>query len=237
MRAILRDLGRLLTFRLRAEQFDAFGRGHLILGLACTWLAGMGRYWDSPRAHLGQQLGLGSLAYVVCLAALLWLVIKPLARTPAFGFRSLLTFLTLTSPPALLYAIPVERYVSMEQAIDLNVWFLTIVALWRVALLAFYLRRAVRLDAAACVLAVLLPISAIIAALALLNLEHAAFAIMGGLRDEDRTPGDGAYGIALLLSVIAAPLFALSFLGWLFFACEALHRWWRDRRTDRATRH
>lgn len=234
MRAILRDLGRLLTFRLSTERFDAFGRGHLILGLACTWLAGMGRYWDSPRAHLGQQLGLGSLAYVVCLAALLWLVIKPLARTPAFGFRSLLTFLTLTSPPALLYAIPVERYVSMEQAINLNVWFLTIVALWRVALLAFYLRRAVRLEPAACVLAVLLPISAIIAALAALNLEHATFELMGGFEEANQTPADGAYATVWMLGFLALPTFLITAIAWLFPVGLAVHRWWHDRRTDRA---
>src|SRR3712207_7552248 len=45
----------------------------LAFGLACTWLVGVGRYWDNPRASLLQHLGVGSVVYVFALALLLWL--------------------------------------------------------------------------------------------------------------------------------------------------------------------
>ncbi len=47
----------------------------------------------------------------------------------------------LTAPPALLYAIPVERFFDAATARNINTGFLAFVAAWRVALLAFYLMR------------------------------------------------------------------------------------------------
>jgi len=47
------------------------GGMHLMFGLLCAWLAGMGRYWDDPGAHLLQRLGVGSVIYVFALSFLL----------------------------------------------------------------------------------------------------------------------------------------------------------------------
>jgi hypothetical protein len=61
------------------------------------------------------------------------------SRSPAHvslepRYERVLTFVTLTAPPALLYAIPVERFMALQDAQITNFWFLAIVALWRVAL-------------------------------------------------------------------------------------------------------
>ena len=54
----------------------------------------------------------------------------------------MLIFVTLTSLPALLYAIPVEKFMALEYAQTANVLFLAVVASWRVALLIVFLKRA-----------------------------------------------------------------------------------------------
>src|SRR5687768_8039418 len=93
---------RLLTFRLSHDDYLRLDRRHLGFGLATTWLAGIGRYWDHPDAHLLQYAGLGSVVYVVVLSLFLWLLIWPL-RPANWRYERVLTFVTLTAPPALLY--------------------------------------------------------------------------------------------------------------------------------------
>lgn len=221
MSGLLKSCFRLLTFRSNeAELVEMCGGRFLALGLCCTWLVGMGRWWDDPGAHLIQHLGLGSLVYVFVMASLLWLVMAPL-RPRNWSWLRVLTFVTLTSPPAALYAVPVERFLTMSQAVSANVWFLAIVASWRVALLLFYLRRLGGLGYVAIVSGGLLPLSIIINVLTFLNLERAVFEIMGGL-DREGTPNDGAYAVLILITVLswyaAIPLliayFACAFYAW-----------------------
>ena len=60
------------------------------------------------------------------------------SRSPGPAVRdawpAYLAFVTLTAPPALLYAIPVERFMTPSAASVTNVWFLAVVAAWRVGL-------------------------------------------------------------------------------------------------------
>lgn len=212
--AALDDLGRLLTFRLTAEKAEKFGRPHFYLGLFGTWMAGIGRYWDHPSAGLAQRAGLGSLGYILVMAALLWVVFRPVVGAKA-DFWKLLTFVSLTSFPAWLYAIPVERFMSIDAATRMNIWFLAAVALWRVMLLLHHARGVFGLTAGPLVVCCLLPLTVIIALLAMLNLEHAVFSIMGGLRQT--TPNDGAYMVILVLSWLSVLLAPLLFLTWIWF--------------------
>jgi hypothetical protein len=211
---VLRDAARLLAFRRTSSAPALHWRAFLAFGLGCTWLAGVGRYWDHPRAALWQHLGLGSIAYVLCLSALLWLLLRPL-RPRRWWYRNVLVFVTLTSPPALLYAIPVERFLSMDAAQATNAWFLAVVAGWRVALLVLFLRRVAELRWFALLVATLLPLTLIVAALALLNLEHAVFEIMAGISPPLRTGGDLAYLVVLaltLVSLYAFPVLAIAYV-------------------------
>lgn len=87
----------------------------------------MGRSWDNPRVGLLQHLGVGSIVYVFVLAAWLWVINWPL-RPERLGYRTLLTFITLTAAPAALYAIPIELYMPVTNASNLNIFFLSIVS-------------------------------------------------------------------------------------------------------------
>jgi hypothetical protein len=193
---------RLLSFRTTRTEFDSFSNRHLQFGLFCTWLVGMGRWWDDPGARLVQHLGLGSVVYVFILSAIIWLLVLPL--TPRnWSYKHVLTFVSLTSLPAALYAIPVERFVSLDAAITLNTLFLGVVALWRVSLFLFYLGRHGALHWFYQVIVGILPLCSIVFALAVLNLHRVVFNIMGGLREADRAAHDGEYGVLFMLAFLS----------------------------------
>lgn len=209
-----RACGRLLTFRSREDELSALGWRHLAFGLLCTWLVGMGRYWDDPRAELLQQFGVGSVVYVFALGTFLWLLLWPL-RPKRWAWLRVVTFVSLVSPPAALYAIPVERFLALEDARSANLWFLAAVAAWRVALLLFFLRRSARLDWIEIPVAGLLPLTAIVVALRALNLEHVVFRIMAGVAPAERSANDHAYLVVFLLSLfasLAAPVLVIGYV-------------------------
>lgn len=210
---------RFLAFQPIKPNFKDYGNYYLGLGLVTAWLAGIGRYWDNPRAELWQHLGLGSLAYVFILAFLLWLLIKPL-KPENWNYKAVLIFVGMTSPPAIFYAIPVERYFTLSTAQTMNVWFLLIVATWRVALLIVYLKRSARLSGATIAVASLLPLVIIVSALTALNLEHVVFKIMAGLSEDERTANDAAYSILWVIttfSIMSSPVLIISYLA-IFFS-------------------
>lgn len=223
---LLRETARLLLFRAPGPLFHAHPRAFLAFGLACTWLAGIGRYWDHPRARLWQYAGLGSVAYVFVLALVLWGALSPLAARPRrIGYLDTLRFVTLTSPPALLYALPVERVMTVAAAASTNAWFLAIVAAWRVGLLVRFARQGVGLPRLETLAGCLLPLALIVFALAVLNLEHVVFNIMAGIVEPDarRT----AYELVLVLawcSMVAAPVLLLLWLGLAVRAARARRR-------------
>jgi hypothetical protein len=196
--SIARTTLRVLFFRATRVELMALNRRHLAFGMLCVWLVGMGRYWDDPGAKVLQHLGLGSVIYVVVLSAFLWISIRPLGPQ-AWSYERLLTYVSLVSPPAVLYAIPVERFMSMDLARSVNAWFLAVVAAWRVALWVVYLVRVTALGPIAVTVGSLLPLTGIVTALVALNLERAVFDFMGGMR-EAPTANDTAYGILLWLS-------------------------------------
>jgi hypothetical protein len=199
-------IGRLLSFRISREEILQFDNWHLMVGIIATWLVGIGRWWDDPKASLLQHLGLGSVIYIFLLSLFIYLIVLPF-RPPDWNYKTLLTFISLTSFPAALYAIPVERFMSMSNAASLNAKFLMVVALYRMALLIFFLSRFTRLNGFYIFTLVLLPVCLIIVVLTALNLERAVFDLMGGIRDE--TPHDRAYAILnglTFFSVILSPL-------------------------------
>ena len=206
---LFRDEFRFLTFRSVSPAIQTHWRAYLAFGLIFTWLAGIGRYWDNPRAGLWQHLGLGSLAYVFVLGALLWAILSPL-RPNSWKYRNVLLFVALTSPPAVLYAIPVERFMSPDAAMAANGWFLEIIAAWRVALLGSFLIRVGGLKPMAALVGTLLPLRLIVITLTVLNLEHVVFNFMGGFRSEDQSSSDIAYEIVMMLSMLSC--LALPFL-------------------------
>jgi hypothetical protein len=215
---IVADTLRVLTFRRPSPALAADWPAYLAFGLLCTLLAGIGRYWDNPRAELWQHLGLGSVAYVFCLALVLWLIVWPL-KAERWSYRNLLLFVTLTSPPALLYAVPVEQFMTLGRAQQVNAVFLLIVAAWRVALLFWFLRVFAGLSTGAMVVAALLPLVLITGALTVFNLEHVIFKIMAGNDPSEPSGNDGAFLVVALLALLAQILapFLLIAYGWLIY--------------------
>jgi hypothetical protein len=225
LKTILADELRLLTFRRVSPAIRTHWKAYLAFGLFFTWLAGVGRYWDNPRAGLWQHLGLGSVVYVFVLALILWLILAPL-RPQSWSYWNVLLFVTLTSPPAVLYAVPVERFMAPVAAAEMNAWFLAVVALWRVALLGVFLRRVARLDYLALLVATLLPLAIIVIALALLNLEHVLFDLMAGIRPGNESGNDVAYTVVVglaYMSFLSAPFLGAAYL-------VLIYRAWRRAR-------
>ncbi len=216
---------RILTLRASHEDLASLGSTHLTAGAIATLLVGAGRYWDNPKATVLQHLGLGSLLYIVVLAALLYGAVKPLAPSNEFSFRNILAWLSLCSLPAAFYALPVERWTSTGTATSLNVAFLAVVAVWRILLLVEYLRLLARLSWVRIAVAALLPLTAIVSALALLNVEHAVFDLMSGTNRAD--PHGAAYFVVLVLAFGSIHIFPIALLGWLWI-------WYQDMRARRS---
>ncbi|WP_040680081.1 hypothetical protein [Niabella aurantiaca] len=190
----------LLFFRLERGQLLQFNNTHLITGIIGTWIVGMGRYWDDPGAGLLQRMGMGSVIYIFVLAAFIWLLLLPFKVT-AWSYKAVLTFIALTSFPAVFYAIPVERFFPVAVANTMNVWFLAIVAFWRLCLLGYFLTTYTRLSTGNIVTVTLMPVCLIISVLTLLNLHRVVFEIMGGIRNP--SPHDSSYLVLMVLTGIS----------------------------------
>jgi hypothetical protein len=222
-RDVITTAMRLLTFRATQTELVSLGYRHLVFGLVCTWIVGIGRHWDNPRVNLLQHLGVGSVIYVFVFATFLWLVIGPL-RPKHWTYKRVVAFVSLVSPPAILYAFPIEKFYPLETADSINVWFLALVATWRVALLFFFLRRLGQLNMFSILVGSLLPLSIIVSALTFLNLDKAVFEFMGGTRNG--TSSDGSYAILVLITFLSVYLFVpllICYLVAVKFAHTAVH--------------
>lgn len=198
--SLFNTLIKLLTFKLTREEMLKFNRKHFYLGLVGTWLVGMGRYWDDTGANLMQHLGLGSVIYIFVLALFIWVILIPF-KIENWSYFIVLTFIGLTSFPAIFYAIPVEKFLSIETSNTINVWFLAIVAAWRLALLYYFLKHFTKLSKGNIITVTLMPICVIISVLTMLNLHRVVFNIMGGMRNP--TPHDSSYMVLMLLTGIS----------------------------------
>lgn len=226
---VLRTTARLLTFRASEQEMLGLGRRHLGVGLLFAWACGIGRFWDHPQPHPLQVLGLGSVIYVIALSLLLWVLVG-LPGAKSWGLLRLTAFVSLTSPPALLYAIPVERWVSFDLARQLNVGFLAVVAAWRVALYARYVWVVGRPGWLRFIVAMLLPLSLIIVALVSLNLDHVAFNLMAGLHEEPLPdPRADAYGVLFLAGLLSYFAFPITGTAWLVAVLVRFVKWMKQR--------
>jgi hypothetical protein len=183
LRTILKDEMRFLTFRSPSAVIREHRAAYLAFGLLATWAAGIGRYWDSASATVWQHLGLSSVTYALVFAMVLWLLAAPLAPRN-WTYRNVLLFVTLTSPPALLYAVPVELWLP-DYALAINSGFLAIVAAWRIALLFVFLKHVAALGTSAAFVATLLPIALIVDLVFLMGIGDAVYTTMAGLQDPD----------------------------------------------------
>ena len=221
MRVELSTTIRVLTFRVSGDELRGLTHRHLLVGLFATWVVGMGRWWKDPKASVLQHLGVGSVIYIFLLAAFLWLILWPLTSV-TWSYVNLLTFISLTSPPALLYAVPVRAWFELAVAQQLRMWFLVVVAGWRVLLWARYLRVGVGLSRPASLVMTVFPLAFIVVALMQLNLDRVVFNIMGGVRPEDVTVNDAAYQALILVTIVAVLSLIPLLPAYLVFAIRGL---------------
>lgn len=210
---ILKTILRLLFLKLKREEMLNFNKKHFIVGLIGTWIVGMGRYWDDPGAKLLQHLGLGSVIYIFVLAFFIWIIVKPFL-IDNWSYFIVLTFISLTSFPAIFYAIPVEKFVTIGTANTINVWFLAIVAAWRLILLYYFIHHFTKLSVLNILTITLMPICLIITVLTILNLHRVVFNIMGGIRNP--TSHDEAYGVLIFLTGISMILVLPLLISYIF---------------------
>ncbi len=112
---------------------------------------------------------------------------------------------------------------SLDAAQSANALFLAMVAMWRVALLVWFLHSVARLSGVAIIVATLLPLTLIVVTLTGLNLEHVVFNIMAGIKPEDRSPNDTAYMVVMVMayfSIMATPFLLVAY-GWLAYRARA----------------
>lgn len=122
---------------------------------------------------------------------------------------------------------------SLSAAQQVNAWFLATVALWRVALLVWFLRSVARLSGITIVVATLLPLTLIVVALALLNLEHVVFDIMAGIRPEQRSVNDLAYTVVAVMAVFSYLAAPVLLIGYMYVAIRVRLSVWRAREPRR----
>lgn len=167
---------RFLFFRpapIAAADRGAF----LVMALVFTWIAGLGRHWDHVDPLWWQRFGLGSLAYLFATAALVWIVGAPLYPR-AWRYLDVLLFVALTSPLAWVHALPIDRWMSVEDAATADAWILAVVATWRMALLVRQFMVVAGLPWWLALTAALLPLVSIVVALTLRELHHVALDLM-----------------------------------------------------------
>ena len=106
--------------------------------------------------------------------------------------------------------------------------FLTIVAIWRLSLLFYFIRKVTELKWWIIFTNAMLPICLIIASLTVLNLHRVVFNIMGGIRTE--TAHDSAYAVLFFLTTISIVLVGpllLSYFISIYKHRKELHTKWK----------
>lgn len=213
-RQAIRDLGHFLTFRATPEMYDRIGVEHAVLGFTTTWLVGIARNWDYPDAPYVARAGLGSLAYIFVLALVLFVMAWPISYEKR-NYWHVLTAISMTAGPGLVYGIPVEMFMSVEGAQGANLIFLLIVAAWRVALASHYLFRGCQNGIREVLAILLLPISLIVIALVSTGRAGYVMQFMGGLRRDQSAPNATVDEAIATLYCLAWPLGALAALFYL----------------------
>ena len=137
---ILTILG-FLVGRRQAILDIAASRHAIWLGLLFVLSAGLAREYDGEDLlrepwHLLIPLA-ASLVTSTILLAIMWLALHGWRTLPNEWrtYQSFVSLYWMTAPLAWIYAIPVERFLPAADATTANLWFLGIVATWRVVLM------------------------------------------------------------------------------------------------------
>jgi hypothetical protein len=180
------------------------------VGLAFTILAAVARDYDGVYL-IGQPYHLlvplaASVSMATVLYGFLWFSSWP--SRFRISYKLFLTYFWLMAPMAWIYAIPVERMMSAVDAARANLWFLAIVALWRVLLITRVVAVRQHISFIKTLIKVLF-VATTIVIVAIFAMPKPVFSIMGGVRLNEQDQ--------LILNVSFATLFFGSIL-WIVLA-------------------
>jgi hypothetical protein len=152
------------------------------LGLAFTILAAVARDYDGVYL-IGQPYHLliplaASLGMATLLYGYIWFASSQHFR---ISYKLCLTYFWLMAPMAWIYAIPVERWMSALDAARTNLWFLAIVAMWRVLLITRVIAVRQGISFFRTLINVLFVATSVIV-VATIAVPKPVFSIMGGVR-------------------------------------------------------
>lgn len=116
-------------------------RRWLKVGFLFVIAAGLAREYDAEYLiaepwYLAIPIAASVVASFLLYCLVYALFVRRAENRPTFrkGYGTFLRLFWLTAPLALLYGIPVERFMAEYNAAVANLWFLAVVALWRVLL-------------------------------------------------------------------------------------------------------
>ncbi len=210
----LRTIWRFSTFRGTRDELVDSSIYICLVGIPLTWIIGYGRWWDDPR-DLGViiQSGIGSVVYVFLLGTLIWILSLPFK----LGLRNFdyIAFVTCCAPPALVYAIPIERMTDLQTASSYNMLALFLVSSYRILLLAWFFRKIAEAEILETTVLTILPIALIAFSLTVLEVGAQVIDIMGGFRGEAlaTTAAERAVSQLGCISMLFGPLFILMWIG------------------------
>lgn len=219
MRNALVTAVRFSFFSATREEMLRFGAQwrYSATGLMVTWIVGIGRWWDHDDAGIFQKLGLRSLVYVFVLAFFLWVVVMPM-RPRNWTYPCVLVCVTFTALPGIIYATPIEWFLSSERAARANLGFLAFVASWRVALLIFFVRRLGELSWSKTLAGTLFPLNLVVCIVsASVSLNMSLLRDMAGVKNfsDEQLAVEAA---ANVVSEVSSPLFVPLLLAYGSFA-------------------
>lgn len=225
--AAFKDMRDVLLLRISGERIRAFGPEHLILGLVCTGVVGMGRWWDDTSAIWQKQTGIGSLVYVFFLGLLIWMLAMPWPKSAAGKptYLQTVSFITLTAPPGLVYAFPIELFGDPSVSTIYNLSALVIVSAWRVSCFVRYLREGVQLNRYQTFLTAAMLILPILLVAGFFGILSQIANSMGGFRGESaESLGDKLALFAFAVGGIGGVPVLLMFLSELFYRRQRAKR-------------
>lgn len=220
LRSLLGIIFRVLRFRASREDLAKGGLPLVAVGMAITWLVGIGRWWDDPRTlEWYVRWGFGSLLYVGCLSLVLFALAAPLSRRASpDDFRVTLSFVTASALPGIVYAIPIELIAGPSAASAYNVAALIFVSLYRLALLYWFFYSVLGLPDQAWILTSL-PVAAIVAVVSMMNMGPMVVDIMGGFRETmPKSEAESIVEALGCISFIVTPILIILYLGQVYVA-------------------
>lgn len=204
----------------------AASRGAVGVGLLFVLAAGLAREYDGADLvhepwHLLLPLGASLVTSLVLYLLVQGLLLLRTWENPSpLSYGAFLGLYWMTAPLALLYAIPVERFLSAGDATRANLWLLGLVSLWRVLLITRALSVVYQVNFFRPLFAVMLFADSV--ALVLLKLTPIpVISFMGGIRLSESE--DVIFSTAMMVTIVGVCTWPI----WLIGALIACNKSWR----------